>query len=160
MAVAVPVLPFTVGGGVALPLELLPQHTTAWVPAWMAQPNKLPLAIALAVPAVPFTEAGGNPAGPVLPQQITAPFSAWTAQARADDKLAEIALARLPKPHPTTGPDAEAEPESSRMESASSSRSKVREPPSGSPNALEWRACKAVRGASVHPAPRPRDLSP
>lgn len=59
MAQAEPAAPFTEGGGVAWPEVSRPQHTTAPVPAWIAQLWPLPTAIAEAVPPLPFTEAGG-----------------------------------------------------------------------------------------------------
>ena len=82
MALAVPLVPSTVTGGVDCPLfPLLPQQTTAPVSAWIAQLWELPAAMALAVPAVPFTESGGvDSPSASSPQQTTAPVVATIAQ--------------------------------------------------------------------------------
>src|SRR5262245_58946384 len=73
MAVAVPALPFTAAGTV-----IAGQHTTAWVPAWIAQlVAPLPTEMAVAVPAVPSTEAGGVARPSTFsPQHTTAPVPA------------------------------------------------------------------------------------
>ncbi len=60
MAVAVPSVPFTEGGGVAWPNSLLPQQMTFPVPAWIAQLWSAPAETAVAVPVVPVTDSGGN----------------------------------------------------------------------------------------------------
>ncbi len=59
IAEAAPAVPFTEGGGVACPTKLLPQQTTAPVPAWMAQLWPASAAIAEALPSVPSTDGGG-----------------------------------------------------------------------------------------------------
>src|SRR5262245_45224109 len=60
---------------------LLPQQTTAPLPAWIAQLWPPPAAIAEAVPAVPSTDGGGVASPETFPpQQTTAPPSAWIAQ--------------------------------------------------------------------------------
>ena len=66
----------TVPGGVrsASAGLLAPQQMTAPVVAWIAQLVTWPVAIAVAVPLVPFTEAGGVACPCVLsPQHTTAP---------------------------------------------------------------------------------------
>jgi hypothetical protein len=59
----------------------LPQQTTAPLPDWMAQLWDEPAEIAEALPAAPFTEAGGV-ACPIslAPQQTTTPLPDWIAQ--------------------------------------------------------------------------------
>jgi hypothetical protein len=57
--VALPLVPFTVGGGVDSPMSLSPQHTTAPLLERIAQLWKAPAEIADAVPLVPFTVGGG-----------------------------------------------------------------------------------------------------
>jgi hypothetical protein len=80
IAVAHPVVPSTVEGGLACPSSYS-QQTTARVPDWMAQRVCPPTAIADALPAVPSTEGGGGKTGAeLLPQQMTAPVPDWIAQ--------------------------------------------------------------------------------
>jgi hypothetical protein len=58
-----------------------PQQMTAPVPCWIAQFWLSPALIAVAVPDVPSTEAGGVTGPKELgPQQTTAPLSARIAQ--------------------------------------------------------------------------------
>jgi hypothetical protein len=57
---------------------LSPQHTTAPLPVWRAQTWNPPAEIAAAVPATPFTKAGGT--GANWPQHTTACVDLWMAQ--------------------------------------------------------------------------------